>query len=128
MNRLIALNFGMAAAIAFLFYMGLLDFLLTVPTIYVSSTLLAITALGVISRLVGSAKWARWIANHMTRFGMLGTGVGIVVGLTGLSFTGTNVEIAKELMGHLGYAFLSMILGLCGNIWLNLNARLVDDE
>jgi len=129
MKTLLIWNFGVAAVLSFLFYTGTLSFLLAVPTVYVVSVLLALTALAVASLMLHRVRLCLWISKHMTRFGMLGTGIGLVVGMQSMNFTSTDTLVmANELAHHIGFAFLSTILGIAGNIWINWNLFLVKQD
>jgi flagellar motor component MotA len=129
MKKLLIWNFGAIAVLSFLFYTGYLSFLLAVPTVYVVSALLGLTALAVASLMLQQVRLSKWISKHMTRFGMLGTGIGLVVGMQSMNFTSTDtLAMANEFAHHIAFAFLSTILGIAGNIWINWNLHLVKED
>lgn len=124
MKRVIALNFGLIATLGFLMFNGLVPQILW-QAWHPLAALAALAALGVVLLVVGAGDWAAWISNHMTRFGMIGTLIGMIGGLTGLNFSGADVAgMATELVHQTGFAFISTLVGVIGNIWLNLNTRI----
>ncbi len=122
MKRIVVLNVAASAAFGFVLFMGVLQLPLNLWPVY---ALVALILISVLLMLLGREGDAKWVANHMTRFGMIGTLIGMIGGLGGLTFSGSDVAVmATELVHNTALAFYSTLIGVVGNIWLNLNLRI----
>lgn len=129
MNKLIVLNAGVLALVGFLWIGGYVSIATMGTALWPALILFGLTAAGVVALLLGFETDSKWISNHMTRFGMIGTLLGMVGGLSGLQFSGTDIAgMATELVHHTAFAFVSTLAGVMGNIWLNLNLRIKGHE
>ncbi|MFR0859640.1 MAG: MotA/TolQ/ExbB proton channel family protein [Christensenellales bacterium] len=80
---------------------------------------------------LGSTGFAGLAPGVMTSLGILGTFLGLVMGLSGLSLTGADTEVVLTAMDQLirgmSTAFLTSIAGVCGSLLFNLlNNRATD--
>lgn len=80
---------------------------------------------------LGSTGFAGLAPGVMTSLGILGTFLGLVMGLSGLSLTGADTEVVLTAMGsahpRMSTAFLTSIAGVCGSLLFNLlNNRATD--
>ena len=80
---------------------------------------------------LGRTGFAGLAPGVMTSLGILGTFLGLVMGLSGLSLTGADTEVVLTAMDQLirgmSTAFLTSIVGVCGSLLFNLlNNRATD--
>ena len=124
LGRLAIINAALAAAIGFLVMNGYFVDAFFGTAKYPCWVLLSLTAIALTLMFFRHFEDAKWISNHMTRFGMIGTLIGMIQGLSSLEFTTADVAaMATQLAQHTGYAFYSTLFGVLGNIWLNFNLR-----
>jgi hypothetical protein len=128
MKRVIVLNIGLVAAISLLIITGYITNIFFGGFAIPVWVLTGLTVYGIACIFFNDLEKAKWLSNHMTRFGMIGTLFGMINGLSSLEFTTTDVaNMATELAHHTAYAFYSTLFGVLGNIWINYNLTLVKE-
>lgn len=122
--RLGIINIALAAVLSFLVINDYFAEAFFGVARYPCWTLIGLTLIALLLMFTKHFEGAKWISNHMTRFGMLGTLIGMIQGMTALEFVQADVaSMATQLAHHIGFAFYSTLFGVLGNIWLNFNLK-----
>ena len=127
MSRFIVLNTIGAAVLLALEAAGLLGYV-SGPGLFGVVGIGAFVLLGLALIACRNFADARFVAQHMTYFALVGTVLGLIVTFTSLD-TSAGIEAVLVQIGRgFGLSLLSTLAGLLGYGWLNLNLRLYGEH
>jgi hypothetical protein len=129
--KFIIIQTVLLAAIAVLWFFGLLSKPFDGATGILCWIILAVGALGLLCVFLRRWADAEWVAVHVVRLGLLGTVVGLIMAF---SVAGSTNFDAESLLGQISSVISGMYVALYAtlaavatNLWIKINIRLLAD-
>lgn len=124
MGKFIVANIVGIVVLALLWAAGYLDNLIGSPAFPAICGLFGFIFAGLILIVLGKYRWAWWISDKMTVFGLAGTVTGMIRVFTHAVFEGDPVTVIGSMALGLGLALFSTLVGILGYLWLDWNLAL----
>jgi hypothetical protein len=152
--RLFVVNFGILCVLAWAWWIGLAKLVIEADTVHMGAFIAALFFVGLLSafqqaRLISRqatvftlasrrryAKRIRITSAHLSTvvfvlfsLGIIGTGLGLITGLHGISF-GSTAEAAQKFGGQviagITASFGATVIGATCGVWTEINARMIN--
>jgi energy-converting hydrogenase Eha subunit C len=133
MIRLAILQFGFCCFLAWAWYLGYVGFVFTHDISHLSYLISGVFVVSIARLLWGKTDHLLEAKEQLTGLGLIGTLIGFVLAMYGLSQTGFDnpdalTKAGNNLMDGLGVAFCSSLVGAVCSRWIGFMAYMVGVE
>lgn len=129
--RFIVLQTILAAALAALWFNGVLGGALDEHSVYFIGFVLCVAVSGLWCIWFGKHSTASWISALLVRIGVVGMQVGAIAAMSGIATSmagGDPATVIAQFIGAIGLAFQVSVAALASNIWLDINLRFIGED